>query len=138
MARGPVPKRTEMRRRVNKPDVPITKATAGRVVVPPSSDDWHPVARAWYESLALSGQSAFYEQSDWEQARVWTELLSHTLSSGKPSAMLVAAWSSGAAELLTTEGARRRARLELERDTSDSGEEHSSATVSDLTSRLHA
>jgi len=29
--------------------------------------------------------------------------------------VLIQAWSSGAAELLTTEGATRRARLELER-----------------------
>jgi len=30
--------------------------------------------------------------------------------------MLVAAWSSGAAELLTKEGARRRLRIELDRE----------------------
>ena len=46
---------------------------------------------------------------------MWTELLSRQLGSGKPSAMMLAAWSSASTRLLTTEGDRRRVRIELER-----------------------
>ena len=46
---------------------------------------------------------------------MWAELLSRQLESGKPSAMLLAAWSAASTRLLTTEGDRRRVRIELER-----------------------
>lgn len=73
------------------------------------------MARAWYGSLAESGQHAWYEPSDWQVARVWAEVLSRQLAAERISAVMVQAWAASASELLTTEGARRRARLELER-----------------------
>lgn len=135
---GPIPKRAAQRRRTNKPEVPITEAAASVVVsAPDASDSWHPLARDWFVALGCSGQSAFYEPSDWAQARVLAELLSMQLFSGKPSAMMITAWQAGATELLTTEGARRRMRLELVRASAvDEGAEHADATVMDLTSRL--
>ena len=55
----------------------------------------------------------------------------------RPSAVLIAAWSSGAGELLTTEGARRRMRIELERRPDrDADEERADATVTALRTRL--
>ena len=117
MATGPVPKRSNQRRRRNKPDAPITSAPGAPEVGQPEPDElWHPAAVRWYQSLASSGQARFYEPSDWAQAWVWAELLSRALNQGdRPSAQLIMAWSAGATELLTTEGARRRMRLELER-----------------------
>jgi hypothetical protein len=114
---GPVPKRSAQRRRRNKPDVPTVSAPGAPVVERPEPDEaWEPGAARWYESLARSGQARFYEPSDWAQAWVWAELLSRALAQGqRPSAQLIMAWSSGATELLTTEGARRRMRIELER-----------------------
>lgn len=136
---GPVPKRSTQRRRTNKPEVPIIHATS----VPTSSsapepdDLWHPLAREWFAALSQSGQSQFFEASDWAQAKVWAHLLSVELLKEKPSAMMIAAWSSGAAELLTTEGARRRMRIELERAVvTDPGQEHADATVTDLMDRI--
>ncbi|WP_431870825.1 hypothetical protein [Nocardiopsis eucommiae] len=113
---GPIPKRSDQRRRRNKENGEATKAAGGaRVSAAPEADEeWHPIAREWFESLAQSGQSQFYEPSDWATARVWAHLLSQTLESGRPSAQMIQSWSSGATELLTTEGARRRARVELE------------------------
>lgn len=113
---GPVPKRSDQRRRRNKENGSVTKAPGGAHVgdAPDADPDWHPIAREWFESLAPSGQSQFYEPSDWATARVWAHLLSVTLASGRPSAQMIASWSGGATELLTTEGARRRARVELE------------------------
>jgi hypothetical protein len=69
-----------------------------------------------------SGQARWYQPSDWQTARVWAELLSRQLASGRPSAQMVAAWQQAATELLTTEGARRRARIELEAPAVDEDE----------------
>jgi hypothetical protein len=137
--RGPVPKRTDQRRRVNKPEMPVVQVTAGSIAssAPEPDELWHPLARDWFLSLAKSGQAQFFEASDWSQARVWAHLLSVELFKEKPSAMMVSAWASGAGELLTTEGARRRLRIELERKkVADPGEDHAMATVTDLADRL--
>ena len=116
---GPVPKRSSERRRRNKPDgAAVTSVSAAQQVVecPPPDESWHPIARDWYDSLAKSGQAVFYEPSDWATARYVAEAMSRGLSSSRFSAQLFAAVSSAMTELLTTEGARRRARLEIERD----------------------
>jgi hypothetical protein len=79
----------------------------------------------------------FYEASDWAQAWVWAELLSRQLYADRPSAQMVAAWASGATELLTTEGARRRARLELERaGSADADEDAAVAALDDYRRRF--
>jgi hypothetical protein len=95
------------------------------------SEEWHPLARDWYRSLADSGQSRWYEPSDWQTARILADLLSKALRSRKVTAALIERWQVGATELLTTEGARRRVRLELERDAAGQDEEPV-ADVADL------
>ena len=114
---GPVSKRSDQRRRRNKPSgIEVTKAVSRPVEDAPAPDPaWHPIAVEWFESLGDSGQAQFYERSDWAQARVWAELLSRQLESERPSAQMIASWQAGATELLTTEGARRRARMELDK-----------------------
>ena len=137
--RGPVPNRSDQRRRTNKPEVPIVSAPAPSLAAaqPEADGSWHRLAADWYSALGRSGQAQFFEASDWAQAQVWAHLLSVELFKDKPSAMMIAAWASGAAELLTTEGARRRMRIELERAMpSDPGEDHADATVTDLTARI--
>lgn len=86
----------------------------GTVAIPAADESWHPLARAWFDSLAISAQSKFYEPSDWAYAVVWTEILSRQLV-GRPSARMMAAWHSAATDLLTTEAARRRVRVEVDR-----------------------
>lgn len=136
--RGPVPKRTEQRRRRNATDSIESVPVATPIATPKADPDWNPIAIEWFESLGNSGQAKFYEPSDWAQARVWAEVLSRALKQGdRPSAVLIAAWSSGAGELLTTEGARRRLRLELERTpVADPDAERATGTITDLRSRL--
>lgn len=100
---------------------------------------WHELARDWYRSLADSAQSVYYEPSDWQTARVLAELLSRALRSNKVTASLIERWQSGATELLTTEGARRRMRMEIERPPA-TGEEADADVVSELDEyrrRLH-
>lgn len=114
--RGPVPKRTDQRRRVNKPEIPVSNAPAGAVEQPPAEDYWHPIARDFYNALAKSGQSAFYQASDWATARYVAEAMDRNLQQeGRFSATLFAAVMAGAASLLATEADRRRLRIELER-----------------------
>jgi hypothetical protein len=36
--------------------------------IPQASEKWLPQSRSWFNSLKLSGQSAFYEASDWATA----------------------------------------------------------------------
>lgn len=115
--RGPVPKRSDQRRRRNKADgVETVKAPSGVGIRTPAPDpEWHPIAREWFRSLAESGQAQFYERSDWATARYVGEAMSRNLLAGRFSAQLFAAVMSGMTELLTTEGARRRVRIELQR-----------------------
>lgn len=131
--RGPAPKRQSQRRRVNKPEVPVKSAPgAPKVEIPEPDPKWHPVARQLWDSLPLSGQSAFYEPADWAAAYTLCESMSRefhpqplVVGSGKdaelvmvslpPKSASVSAWAKVMSELLVTEGARRRVRLELER-----------------------
>lgn len=137
---GPIPERTDQRRRRNKPaDGAVVESSPGaRVVeVPEVDESWHRMAVDWYRSLAESGQARFYEPSDWSTARVWAEILSRQLNAGtKMSSMMIAAWSSASAELLTTEGARRRGRLELERAEPDREAEAAKVTALDRYRRV--
>jgi hypothetical protein len=115
--RGPVPKRSSERRRRNAGSkVETVKFDLGPVAMPAADPRWHSIARDWYESLAKSGQSIFYEPSDWQYARYVAEVMSRNLKQGKKfSAMLFTAVQSGMSDLLTTEADRRRVRLEIER-----------------------
>jgi len=137
--RGPIPKRSEERRRRNKPEGgEVTKVSAGVAVVefPPAHEDWHPIAREWYESLQVSGQAVFYEPSDVATAVYVAEAMSRGLQAPRFSAQLFAAVSSAMTELLTTEGARRRARLELERHGVEDGKPASVLALDDYRDAL--
>lgn len=84
--------------------------------LPEPDERWHQIATDWYLSLRESGQAAFYQPSDWAVARYVAELMSRGLSSDRPpNGQYVAALNSAMSSLLTTEGDRRRARIELER-----------------------
>jgi hypothetical protein len=145
-ARGPIPKRATDRRRTNKPasGEQVTKAPAARKVAIPRADrSWHQVARRWYQSLAKSGQSRFYEPSDWATAFLVAESLSRELDEqvvgfsaerGIERAFTplkgasLSAYLKAMSSLLVTEGDRRRARLELQRATAVDQDEQASVT----------
>ena len=136
-SRGPIPKRTEVRRRVNAPDdgIEVSKALGADDVVSPEPDlDWHPIAYDWYLSLEESGQQRYYEPSDWMTAYILAEQLSRLLkprfvgmessAGGDVRAKIMCtpmnggemqAIFKGMSDLLTTEAARRRMRIELQR-----------------------
>jgi len=131
--RGPVPKHSAERRRRNKPadaDATVARIPAKRKVTVPAADkDWHPIAKRWYTSLRQSGQSEFYEPSDWATAVLIAESMSRDLSDqvvgitddGKVvkdtiplKGASLAAYLKAMSVLLVTEGDRRRMRLEIQ------------------------
>lgn len=121
---GPVPKRSTERRRRNADSVPTkVKVTAAlKVKAPRLPAETHPIARRWYRALTTSGQSKFFEPSDWAAALLLAAELTRMLE-GRFSAMAFAALWSAMGDLGTTEAARRRVRIEIERpDDADEAE----------------
>lgn len=117
---GPPPKRSDQRRRRNKADGPSVEHAHGAsvVVTPEPSASWHPTAALWFSSLGESGQSHFYEPSDWALAYLVADLITAEFATGEPpKAASVAAWLKAMGSLMVAEGDRRRVRLELDRPT---------------------
>jgi hypothetical protein len=116
-SRGPIPKRSDQKaghRTKSELDTDKVDAT-DEVLVPDVDPTWHPIAHDWYCSLARSAQSQFYEQSDWEHARYVAQAMSQNLLAAHFSANLFAAVTSAMGELGSTEGARRRMKIEIQR-----------------------
>jgi hypothetical protein len=153
-ARGPVPKRSDERRRTNKPATPsgeITTAPAmSDVPVPEASPEWHPVAARLFEALKASGQARFYEPSDWAVAYLMAESMSLDLKpqfvgfaqTGRDQTEAefaviplkgasLSAYLKALGSLLATEGDRRRASIELRRGQVVDADEDASVTALD-------
>jgi hypothetical protein len=118
--RGPIPKRIGDRLgNLTKADrAAVTQVTmTGPVKVPPAGRHWHPLARDWYRSLAESGQSRYYEPSDWQAARLVAEQLTRLMKLPEPfvdSPAFRTIWAT-MNDLLTTEASRRRVKFEVSR-----------------------
>lgn len=131
--RGPVPKRDAERRRRNAPDVETTKVEmTGEVEAPDIDSTWHPLAKDWYVSLGKSGQSKYFEPSDWSAARILAHDMTRHLTNRRPSSQWLAALWSAMNDLLTTEGARRRVRMEIDRKPGEPEAAGDGATVTHL------
>lgn len=121
-ARGPAPKRTRERLgHMTKAEKSATSTVVkvDRVVIPPCPSAAHPIARRWYNALKKSGQSDYFEPSDWAAALYVVEGITRNLEGTRFSAQLFATVWSAMESLLTTEQARRRARVEVERGVSE-------------------
>src|SRR5688572_8527359 len=109
--RGPAPKRIQERlghiSKATKAEV-STVVRQGPVRVPAADKNWHPIALRWYRSLKDSGESEWYEPSDWAAAQYVAQAMSKNLSDQKFSAVLFSSVWSAMESLLTTEAARRR------------------------------
>src|SRR5256885_12926437 len=57
----------------------------GSPVIPVASPRWHATARSWYNSLAISGHSAFFEPSDWATAVAAAEMYNRFLRTDNAS-----------------------------------------------------
>jgi hypothetical protein len=150
-SRGPVPNRSDdlsRERDANRGGRPeITTGELRPVTIPEADPDWHPIALMLWEGLIASGQSDFYQQSDWAFAYSLMEDLTRykepyrvdldtgEINYGKRSGQMLQTIYSAMERLLVTEGDRRRARLELTApDTSD--EDAAVLTLADYTADL--
>jgi hypothetical protein len=125
---GPPPKREGQRRRRNKGAEAEHVQVAGKVDQPEPPDGLLGArGLAYYRSLAESGQAVFYEPSDWQVALVCAQAIDLFMETGR--ATVLAEVRALQSQLLATEGERRRARLELERD---SGEESADVIDADV------
>lgn len=122
---GRLPKRSQeqMGHRTKAQMAAIQKVPVNAAVVdqPPADPAWHQLARDWYEALAESGQAIFFEPSDWAAARYVAAIMTRNIESTRFNAQLFGSLWSAMNDLMTTEGSRRRLRLELERTPADSG-----------------
>ncbi|HEY9417868.1 MAG TPA: hypothetical protein VIQ30_24175 [Pseudonocardia sp.] len=121
---GPPPKRQDQRRRRNAGDPVDTVRLSHAVSVPELGlTDVHPLARDLYDSLKDSGQSMYYEPSDWQRARLMVDMLSNMLYDPiKRSSMMYTAIQQDLKDLMVCEADRRRLKLEIERGPSDTSE----------------
>jgi hypothetical protein len=141
---GPPPNRSEdlarPRERKGSDQVPVTKGVARTVTIPEPDENWHPIATMIWEGLTTSGQSDFFQNSDWAYAyHVCEELSSYKQGGGGRgrNGQILTAISSALSNLLVTEADRRRVRLELDAPPSnDPGP--SVAVMNDYRARLSA
>jgi hypothetical protein len=139
-ARGPIAKRSSERlgKSMGANDTRNKVSTLEHdynVIVPAPSEHWHDFAKWWYKSLRVSGQSKYYENSDWMTAFVAADLLDQMCEAGY-SAGLLAEWNQITSRLLTCEADRRRVHVELVKMASDPDEDAADADVSGWKSTL--
>jgi hypothetical protein len=137
--RGPVPKRSNQRMghrtKAELAGTDVVKISAPVVDQPPGDPEWHPIALHWYESLAESGQGIYYEPSDWAAAHYVASVMTRHLTAPRLNSQLFGGIWAAMNDLMTTEGSRRRLRLELERDTGASDEQQRASIIADY--RMH-
>ncbi|MFD8142625.1 hypothetical protein [Streptomyces sp. NPDC059708] len=117
--RGPVPKRSDevmgkhrTKERVTKAPAATASPTAAPQPASGADTSWHPLARAFYDSFGQSGQSFYFEPSDWEVLKILCDHMSVTLRGAKLNGELFQAVLGQAEDMMTTEASRRRMRLE--------------------------
>ena len=132
---GPLPKRVEERRRRNAVPGETLVRMRGPVRAPQAPKGCHPIARKWYMALKKSGQSQYFEPSDWAAAVYVAEAMSRVLGTAETpvrfSAQAFQATWAAMEDLMTTEAARRRARLQVMRDLGELAEDDSTPTALD-------
>lgn len=124
--RGPVPKRSEDRRRANKPEsqgAAVTETVQAGDRPDSLGFEAHPIVRDLWDVLGESAEARFYSAADWQRVRLELFYASHTLMAGKISSMAWAAVQSGLSELLISPADKRRAGIELKPKTADPDEE---------------
>lgn len=145
---GPIPRResdlARPRERKGKDQVAVTKGQSRPVKIPRADPEWHPIAKMLWDGLKASGQSDFYEQSDWAFAYSLCEDLSLYKKPlvnrdgeeyHKRSGQMLQTIYSAMERLLVTEGDRRRVRIELHEPEQDD-EDASVTAITDAKKRL--
>jgi hypothetical protein len=115
--RGPVPKLAANRRRRNASSGPELLTVPTVVPSTPAEADpgWHPVIIAWYNGMREGPEAEFLTPAGWAFCAYLAVRESRNLELARPSAQTSALFVASQADLLTTEGSRRRLRVELDR-----------------------
>ena len=127
-SRGPIPERSDNlarpRSRKGKDEQEVKHGAMRPVSIPDADPEWHPIALMLWESLQMSGQSDFYQQTDWVYAYSLCDDLTKFKEGGRwnrktgefepyRSPEMLKAIQSAMSSLLMTEADRRRVRVEL-------------------------
>jgi len=110
--------------------ISISKGASKRegIPIPAANPDWHPTAQSWFRALALSGQSEFYEASDWATAVAAAQIYDMFLRTHH--ATLLPTFERLSARLGVTVVDRKKSRIELDNpDTTDVDEEAADEAV---------
>ncbi len=111
---GPMPKRSDQRRRTNSTEpVEVDREPPSSVDWPAPDPNWlEPITR-WYQAQQESGQASLLEPSDVATLWLWAEALDDAFKHGTVKPSLLSAWTMACRDMLVTEGSRRRASVEL-------------------------
>lgn len=118
--RGPVPKRQEDKHHRIKPAIEVKRGKSGMsedYKPPIKNKNWSNLAKKLWDELKKSGQTRFYEPSDWAVAYLLCETVTEFQRSKMKNGQMLASIQSLMSDLLMTEGARRRVGIELDRKT---------------------
>lgn len=129
---GLPPKRSDQRRRQNKPRIPVEKVQ-GAAPAPPDLglDDPHPLSLSLFEALKHSPESAYLTAAGWQRARISAKVLSDLLNSGRVTAGMYEAIQADWKALLIDAGELRRLGIEVQRATQVDAEEESAVAALD-------
>lgn len=95
---------------------PITHGELQPVTRRPLPDpQWHPIATGIYDSVQTSGEVSWYQDSDWWMLYNLCEELSDYKKQDRRNGQILSSILSALDNLLLTEAARRKARIELQR-----------------------
>ena len=116
-ARGRIPKRNEDRGDVSHKDRQLSEVeiATSPAIQPPPDPLWCVAAQRIWQSMGASGQTRFYEASDWAFAQFTMDEITRYVEGGKQSGIMLSAIDSMLVRLMLTEGDRRRAGIELQR-----------------------
>lgn len=113
-ARGPVPKRSDQRRRQNAPAFGLDKVDGAAAVAPELGFDVHPLVADWFSSLSEGPEARYYTPAIWQRARIIAEVLSVWLVSSQRSSVMWAALQNDMKSLLVDAGELRRLGIEVQ------------------------
>lgn len=107
------------------------------IPIPTADPNWMPEAQSWFRSLKLSGQSEFYEASDWATAVAAARAYDIAIRSHNAS------WFTNFTKISERLGAtitdRKRSRIELEEpEPEDADEDAADEVITGWQARLRA
>jgi hypothetical protein len=107
------------------------------IAIPKANPNWKPTVRSWFNSLALSGQSDFFEASDWATAVAAAEAYNVFLRTY--SASILAQFVKLSERLGCTVIDRKKSRIELaDVEPDDEDEDAADSAILGWQGRLHA